>query len=72
MTNIIDPSRSVEGNFRVYTLETMDGEVLTGLLASESQDVRRIDRLRRETQIDTAGRYRQSDYLGQIDHAGRI
>lgn len=35
--NIIDPSKSVEGNFRVYTVETEDGQVLTGLLASESR-----------------------------------
>ena len=33
--NIIDPSRSVEGNFRVYTVVTDDGPVLNGLLASE-------------------------------------
>ncbi len=35
--NILDPSRSVEGNFRVFTVTTLDGKVLTGLLASESQ-----------------------------------
>jgi putative membrane-bound dehydrogenase-like protein len=35
--NIIDPSKSVEGNFRVYTVETEEGQVLTGLLASESR-----------------------------------
>jgi putative membrane-bound dehydrogenase-like protein len=37
LTNIIDPSRSVEGNFRVYTVVTADGLVLTGLLASETR-----------------------------------
>ncbi len=37
LTQIIDPSRSVEGNFRVYTVLTQDGLVLTGLLASESK-----------------------------------
>jgi putative heme-binding domain-containing protein len=35
--NIIDPSKSVEGNFRVYTVATEEGQVLTGLLASESR-----------------------------------
>ncbi len=35
--NILDPSRSFEGNFRVYTLSTTSGKVLTGLLASESK-----------------------------------
>jgi putative heme-binding domain-containing protein len=33
---MIDPSKSVEGNFRVYTLSTTGGQVLTGLLAAES------------------------------------
>ncbi len=37
LTDIIDPSRSVEGNFRVYTLTTTKGMVLSGLLASESR-----------------------------------
>ena len=37
LTHIIDPSRDVEGNFRVYTVLTTDGLVLTGLLASESK-----------------------------------
>ncbi len=37
LTHIIDPSRDVEGNFRVYTVLTSDGIVLTGLLSSESK-----------------------------------
>ena len=37
LTNIVDPSRSVEGNFRVYTVVTNDNLVLTGLLASETK-----------------------------------
>lgn len=37
LVNIIDPSRSVEGNFRVYTVVTNDNRVLTGLLASETK-----------------------------------
>jgi putative heme-binding domain-containing protein len=37
LENILDPSKSVEGNFRVYTLATTDGLVLTGLLAAESK-----------------------------------
>jgi hypothetical protein len=37
LTQIIDPSRNVEGNFRVYTLVTRDGKFITGLLASESR-----------------------------------
>ncbi len=37
MVHILDPNRSVEGNFRRYTLLTLDGQVLTGMLAAESQ-----------------------------------
>ena len=37
LIHIIDPSRSVEGNFVQYTLATTDGKVLNGLLASESK-----------------------------------
>src|SRR5262249_4802216 len=37
LTDILDPSRSVEGNFRVYLVTTKAGTVVTGLLASESR-----------------------------------
>ena len=37
LTEIIDPSRSVEGNFRVYTVVTKKGRILDGLLASETR-----------------------------------
>jgi putative heme-binding domain-containing protein len=37
LTDILDPSRSVEGNFRVYTVATTNGVFLSGLLASESR-----------------------------------
>ncbi|MBS0266845.1 MAG: ThuA domain-containing protein [Planctomycetes bacterium] len=37
LIHIIDPSRSVEGNFRVYTVVTGGGRVMNGLLASESK-----------------------------------
>jgi putative heme-binding domain-containing protein len=37
LVHILDPSRSVESNFRAYTLLTVDGLVLTGMLASESK-----------------------------------
>jgi hypothetical protein len=33
----MDPSRSVEGNFRVYTVTTADGRVYTGMLGSETR-----------------------------------
>lgn len=37
LVHILDPSRSVEGNFRAYTVLTADGLVLNGMLASESK-----------------------------------
>jgi putative membrane-bound dehydrogenase-like protein len=37
LIHLIDPSRSVEGNFRVYTVSMLDGRVMSGLLASESR-----------------------------------
>lgn len=37
LTHVIDPSRSVEGNYRVYTVVTADGRILNGLLASETK-----------------------------------
>ncbi|MFO0927255.1 MAG: PVC-type heme-binding CxxCH protein [Gemmataceae bacterium] len=37
LVHIMDPSRSVEGNFRVYTVQTGDGKVVTGMLASETR-----------------------------------
>jgi putative membrane-bound dehydrogenase-like protein len=37
LVHLIDPSRSVEGNYRVYTAAMDDGRILTGLLASESK-----------------------------------
>jgi putative membrane-bound dehydrogenase-like protein len=37
LTEIMDPSRSVEGNFKAWTLVKTNGQVLNGLLASESK-----------------------------------
>ena len=37
LADILDPSRSVEGNFRAYVVAMKSGRFLTGLLASESR-----------------------------------
>ncbi|MFV0443952.1 MAG: c-type cytochrome, partial [Planctomycetaceae bacterium] len=37
LAHILDPSRSVEGNFRSYTVVMNDGLVFNGMLAGESQ-----------------------------------
>lgn len=36
LTHILDPNRSVEANYRLYTALTVDGEVISGLLSAES------------------------------------
>ncbi len=37
LTHIIDPSKDVEGNFRIYTVVTEQGRVYNGLLTGESK-----------------------------------
>ena len=37
IVHILDPSRSVEGNFLQYTVSTTEGQVLNGLLAGETK-----------------------------------
>lgn len=37
LIHILDPNRSVESNFRAYSVLTVDGLVLTGMLAAESK-----------------------------------
>ncbi|MDA1230267.1 MAG: ThuA domain-containing protein [Planctomycetota bacterium] len=37
LMHIIDPSRSVEGNFRIYTVVKTDGIVLNGMMSGESR-----------------------------------
>jgi uncharacterized protein len=37
LIDILDPNRSVEGNYRQYTVLTKDGRILTGLLLSETK-----------------------------------
>jgi putative membrane-bound dehydrogenase-like protein len=37
LVHILDPSRSVEGNFLQYSLVTTEGRILTGLLSSETK-----------------------------------
>ncbi len=37
IVHILDPSRSVEGNYLQYTVSTTDGRILSGLLAGETK-----------------------------------
>lgn len=37
LTQILDPNRSVEGNFQTYTVSLDDGRVLTGILTTETK-----------------------------------
>ncbi|MGB7345264.1 MAG: PVC-type heme-binding CxxCH protein [Pirellulaceae bacterium] len=36
LTHILDPNRSVEANYRLYNVLTVDGEVVSGLLSGET------------------------------------
>jgi len=52
LTHVIDPSRSVEGNFRIYTVVKTDGVVLNGMMSGESRTaITLIDAEGRENQI---------------------
>jgi uncharacterized protein len=42
LVNVLDPSRSVESNFRTYQILTVDGRALTGMLAGESANALRL------------------------------
>ncbi|MDX1929726.1 MAG: c-type cytochrome [Pirellulaceae bacterium] len=42
LMNVLDPSRSVESNFRTYHVLTADGKVINGMLAGESANSIRI------------------------------
>ncbi|MEO2028758.1 MAG: c-type cytochrome, partial [Fuerstiella sp.] len=55
LTHIIDPSRSVEGNFRIYTVVRKDGRVANGMLAAETRtSITLIDTEAKETSIQRA------------------
>ena len=58
LTHILDPNRSVEGNFRIYSVLTTDGIVMTGMLAGESRTSVEL--------IDTKGK-RQSIQREEIE-----
>ncbi len=52
LMNVLDPSRSVESNFRTYQILTGDGKVITGMLAGESaKSVRVINTQGQEVQV---------------------
>ncbi len=52
LVNVLDPNRSVENNFRTYQILTVDGAVLTGMLAGESANsLRLIDTQGKENQV---------------------
>jgi uncharacterized protein len=52
LMNVLDPSRSVENNFRTYQILTVDGTVLNGMLAGESANaIRLINTQGKEEQV---------------------
>ncbi len=58
LIHILDPNRSVEGNYRAYTVSTDDGRVVTGLLAAESKTAIEL--------VDAEGK-RQAIQRGEIE-----
>ncbi len=56
LVHLIDPNRSVEGNFREYSAVTDDGRVLTGLLAGESKTAIEIVDAETKKAYDAAAR----------------
>ena len=52
LTHIIDPSRNVEGNYRMYNVLTVDGVVLNGMLAGESKtSITIVDAMAKATSV---------------------
>ena len=52
LMNVLDPSRSVESNFRTYQVLTVDGKVINGMLAGESANsIRLINTQGKEEQV---------------------
>jgi putative membrane-bound dehydrogenase-like protein len=52
---VLDPSRSVEGNFKAYTARLLDGRVITGLLSAQTKTtVELLDAENKKHAIGTA------------------
>ncbi|MFN7840517.1 MAG: PVC-type heme-binding CxxCH protein [Pirellula sp.] len=51
LVHILDPSRSVEGNFRTYNVRTVDDEIVTGMLVSESKTALEIINAQAKKQV---------------------
>lgn len=52
LMNVLDPSRSVESNFRTYQVLTAEGKVINGMLAGESaKAIRMINTQGKEEQV---------------------
>ena len=87
LIDIIDPSRSVEGNFRIYQVTTTKGRFYTGMLASESKTAielfdaegkkltilrESIDEMTALDQIADARRLREAAQAARTDRPARV
>jgi uncharacterized protein len=72
LIHILDPNRSVEGNYRAYTVSTDDGRVVTGLSGQREQDGHRGRRCRGEAGGDPAERDRRLSAVAEFADAGGI
>ncbi len=72
LVHILDPSRSVEGNFLQYTVSTTDGRIVNGLLASETKtSIDLLDAEGKKTD-DPPRRDRRAGLLEEVAHARGI
>ena len=69
LIHILDPSRSVEGNFVQYSVATTDGRVIGGLLASESKTSVELIDAEGEAARRPARRHRPDGRLQEVAHA---
>ncbi len=69
LIHVLDPSRSVEGNFVQYSVTLDDGRSLVGLLAVGNAHQPRAHRRRSQAPYDHARKRRRVDRLQEVDHA---
>ena len=70
--HILDPNRSVEGNYRAYTVSTDDGRVVTGLLAAESKTAIEIVDAEGKRVAIQRNEIDEFHAVAQFAHAGRL
>ena len=52
LIHVMDPSRSVEGNFKLYSVVLLSGKTFQGLMSSQSKTANRDIRCREQAAFD--------------------